>query len=90
VPLVSDNWTRHFKWRGVGEFPEEERAKLRGMVQRAHAQGRRLRLWATPDNPPGWKELHKAGVDLLNTDDLAGLGTFLRAQAGPNRANSSR
>jgi glycerophosphoryl diester phosphodiesterase len=90
VPLVSDNWTRHFKWRGAGEFPEEERAKLRGMVQRAHAQGRRLRLWATPDNSRGWKELHEAGVDLLNTDDLAGLGTFLRAQAGPDRAHSSR
>ena len=90
VPLVSDNWTKHFKWRGAGEFPEEERAKLRGMVRRAHAQGRRLRLWATPDNSPGWKELHDAGVDLLNTDNLGALETFLRAQAGRERPDASR
>ena len=90
VPLVSDNWTKHFKWRGAGEFPEEERAKLRSMVQRAHAQGRQLRLWATPDNSRGWKELHDAGVDLLNTDNLRGLETFLRTQAGRERPDSSR
>ena len=81
VPLVSDNWTKHFQWRGVGAFPTEEREKLRAVVRKAHAQGRRLRLWATPDNPRGWKELHDAGVDLLNTDSLAGLDMFLRTNA---------
>ena len=46
-------------------------------VQRAHSQGRRLRLWAAPDNPGGWTELHDAGVDLFNTDHLAEMETFL-------------
>jgi hypothetical protein len=26
-----------------------------------------------------WRQLHAAGVDLINTDDLDGLATFLRA-----------
>jgi len=80
VPLVSDNWTKHFQWRGAGPLPDDERAKLRAMVQRTHAQGRRLRLWAAPDNPTGWKELREAGVDLLNTDHLRELEIFLRAE----------
>jgi len=50
---------------------------LKQFVQRAHQQGRRIRFWAAPDNPAGWRELQQAGVDLLNTDDLAGLREFL-------------
>ena len=78
VPLISDNWTKHFKWRGAGPLPDDERASLRQLVARTHAQGRRLRLWAAPDNPSGWKELRDAGVDLLNTDRLPELSDFLR------------
>jgi hypothetical protein len=84
IPLISDNWSPHFRWRGAqdGPFPEAERAKLRLLVQRAHDQGRRLRLWNTPDSPVAWKELADAGLDLLNTDDLPGLAAFFRAKPG--------
>lgn len=80
VPLLSDNWTKHFSWRGVGALPPEERVRLAEMVRRTHAQGRRLRLWAAPDSPDGWRELYEAGVDLLNTDKLTELGLFLQKQ----------
>jgi glycerophosphoryl diester phosphodiesterase len=80
VPLVSDNWTKHFQWRGTGPMPEAEREKLRQLTRRAHAQGRRLRLWAAPDHEAGWKELFEAGADLVNTDKLAELERFLRAR----------
>ena len=83
VPMVSDNWMKLFQWRGAGAMPEPERAKLRQLVARTHAQGKRLRLWAAPDNEAGWKELLEAGVDLINTDKLAELETFLRAQEPP-------
>jgi glycerophosphoryl diester phosphodiesterase len=82
APLVSDNWTRHFTWQGVGAFPAAERQKLHDIVRTAHARGQRVRFWATPDQPGPqrdavWTELLAAGVDHLNTDDLAGLETFL-------------
>lgn len=77
-PLVSDNWTKHFKWKGQGALPADEREKLRGLVVKAHAQGRRIRLWATPDLEAGWRELLEAGVDLLNTDRLAEVEQFIR------------
>ncbi|CAM5639629.1 hypothetical protein SHIRM173S_04742 [Streptomyces hirsutus] len=28
IPLISDNWTLHFTWQGVGAFPAAERRKL--------------------------------------------------------------
>jgi hypothetical protein len=80
MPLISDNWRSHFRWRGQGPMPEQEREKLRAIVEKAHAKGRRVRFWATPDDPAVWRELVDAGVDLLNADDLAGLERFLRSQ----------
>ncbi len=78
MPLISDNWQSHFKWRGEGEFSADERQKLADIVKRAHADKRRVRLWATPDRPEVCKVLRDEGVDLINTDDLAGLSRFLR------------
>lgn len=84
IALISDNWTKHFTWKGIGVMPAEERRKLRTIVQSAHRKGRRVRFWATPDNPSAarqamWRELILAGVDLINTDDLDGLQQFLLA-----------
>jgi hypothetical protein len=78
IPLVSTNWQLSFNWRGVDAFPAAEREKLRDYVRKAHDQHYRLRFWATPDTPAAWRELRDAGVDLINTDDLAGLAAFLR------------
>lgn len=80
LPMISDNWTKLFRWRGVGEMPEPEAQRLRKMVEQAHAKGRSVRFWATPDNPAMWQALLNADVDLINTDDLAGLEKFLRSQ----------
>jgi len=78
MPLISDRWSTAFRWRGVGPMPEDERRKLKSLVTQAHAQGRRIRFWAVPDSPLGWRELLAAGVDLINTDNLDGLEKFLR------------
>lgn len=78
VPLVSDNWKLHFKWNGEGAIPPAEREKLRTFADRAHAQGRKFRLWGAPDNAAGWQVQFDAGVDLINTDHPAALQEFLR------------
>ncbi|MGP2439026.1 phosphatidylinositol-specific phospholipase C/glycerophosphodiester phosphodiesterase family protein [Streptomyces sp. JW3] len=85
IPLISDNWTNNFTWQGVGAFPAAERRKLHDIVGAAHARGQRVRFWATPDlagpaRDAVWTELVAAGVDHLNTDDLAGLEAFLDAR----------
>ncbi|MFJ3509423.1 phosphatidylinositol-specific phospholipase C/glycerophosphodiester phosphodiesterase family protein [Streptomyces luteogriseus] len=85
IPLISDNWTLHFTWQGVGVFPDPERRKLRGIVATAHRRGQTVRFWGTSDlagpaREALWGELLAAGVDHLNTDDLAGLEAFLDAR----------
>lgn len=77
MPLISGDWARLSDWDGVGPPPSGLREELQALVNRAHAQGRRLRLWGTPDLPAVWELLHESGVDLINTDDLSGLRTFL-------------
>ncbi|MFI2205333.1 phosphatidylinositol-specific phospholipase C/glycerophosphodiester phosphodiesterase family protein [Streptomyces sp. NPDC020192] len=85
ISLISDNWTQNFTWTGAGAFPDAERQKLRGITAAAHAHGQQVRFWATPDAAgPAcdalWTELLAGGVDYLNTDDLAGLQSFLDAR----------
>jgi hypothetical protein len=78
MPIISDSWFAHFKWRGREPISDAERQKLREAVAKAHASGRRIRFWATPDNETVWRELDAAGVDMINTDNLPGLAAFLR------------
>ena len=80
LPLISDNWGNHFRWRGVGEIPAAEKKKLRDVVKQAHNAGRRVRFWATPETPALWSELYDAGVDAINTDRLDELQDFLSAR----------
>ena len=83
VPLVSQNWNNLFTWQGVGPMPEAEREKLHDIVDTAHANGQRVRFWATPElaetREAVWRELLAAEVDYINTDNLAALETFLLA-----------
>ncbi|MFD9502660.1 phosphatidylinositol-specific phospholipase C/glycerophosphodiester phosphodiesterase family protein [Streptomyces sp. NPDC060035] len=92
IPLISSNWTQSFSWLGTGPFPAAERDRLRTLVSAARANGQRVRFWATPDvagpeRDAVWTELLAAGVDHLNTDDLAGLEAFLRHRDRDGRSN---
>jgi hypothetical protein len=78
MPMISDNWTLHFAWRGEGVIPLGQLERLKSIVEQAHERGRVVRFWATPETPALWRELRSAGVDLINTDKLAELRDFLR------------
>ncbi len=77
IPWISENWRTFSTWHWTGSMPEEVRRNLADWVTRAHAKGRRLRFWNVPDTPAAWRELRAAGVDVIGTDDLAGLQGFL-------------
>jgi hypothetical protein len=77
MPLVSENWTNVTRWKGVGAPPAGLRDELARLADLAHREGRRLRFWGSPDTEATWTLLRDAGVDLINTDDLAGLRGFL-------------
>jgi hypothetical protein len=82
IPMISDNWKKHFRWRGEGEIPAEEKERLSSIVQKAHEKGRTVRFWATDVRGKKqqiklWEELRDAGVDFINTDKLKMLNHFL-------------
>jgi hypothetical protein len=78
IPLISDNWTTLFKWRGNGSFPTTEETRLRSLVEATHREHRQLRLWAAPDLPASWKVQREVGVDFINTDKLSELAGQLK------------
>jgi len=82
VPIISDQWVKPFTWKGEGPMPQDQRQRLNEIVRKAHAKGRLVRFWLTPDDPSPerdavWRELLAANVDLINTDDLKGLQEYL-------------
>ncbi len=81
MPVISDQYSKHLKWRGNGAMPEEEWQKLQDLVHQVHHEGKKLRLWASPEKLEVWEKLYEAGVDFINTDQLALLAQFLKEQA---------
>ncbi len=77
MPVISENYSKVIRWDGVGDISKADFQKLTELTTRAHAEGKKVRLWASPDHPNAWSTLKEAGIDLINTDDLPGLKAFL-------------
>lgn len=77
MPIISDNYSNWSKWNGTTEATDNDLVRIRDLAQRVHAEGKKLRLWAIPDNEEAWRVLLNAGVDFINTDRLEGLHQFL-------------
>lgn len=76
VPRVSASYGSQFKWRGKGDMPAKQLEKLQAIVQKAHADNRRVRFWAMPNNERVWRTFLDAGVDWMNVDDLKRFKKF--------------
>jgi hypothetical protein len=77
MPVISDPFSNWCTWKADGPPPADEMNRIRELVARIHAEGKKLRLWAIPDNVKMWDALLNAGVDLINTDRLEELHVFL-------------
>lgn len=78
IALMSIGFTKYSKWNGKGRIPAQELDTIQQMIAGAHALGKPVRFWATPDNVNAWYHLMKLKVDYLNTDRIAELGSFLK------------
>ena len=77
MPVISDTYKNWSAWNGLSTPTANDLLRVHDLAQRVHAEGKRLRLWAIPDNEVVWDALLKVGVDLINTDHLQKLNTFL-------------
>ncbi len=71
MPVISDHYQNHFSWNGEGAMPDEEKMRLKSLCKRVRKEGKRLRLWATPEKEAVWKVLLESDVGFVNTDELA-------------------
>lgn len=75
--MASTKYSNLMKWKGRGVIPKEQKQKLIDLVNLAHQQGKKVRLWASPENTVVWEELLNCGVDFINTDELVKFKQFL-------------
>ena len=85
--MASCKYSKLLEWKGDGPMPDNQRKTLQAYVDMAHKYGKKVRLWASPENDRVWTELLKCGVDLINTDKLAQLKTFLLNQNNKTNTN---
>lgn len=65
------------KWNGKGIPRDEETAKIKTAVDKAHAQQKPVRFYGAPDFPNAWVNFMDLGVDYINTDHIPDLKKFM-------------
>ncbi len=76
MPFISTHYRQIFTLeQGSPDADDVEAAT--DFVKQCHAEGKKVRFWATPDNSEVWSFLRESDVDLINTDSLSGLHKFL-------------
>ncbi|MFD0795176.1 hypothetical protein ACFQZX_16255 [Mucilaginibacter litoreus] len=81
VAEVSLNFANYSAWKGEGELSKKDEAVLKSVVNAVHAAGKKVRFWGNPDNVAGWQKLMDIGVDILNTDKIDELKSFIAAKS---------
>lgn len=78
MPMVSERFSSIFGWEVLGqERTEHQWQVLSRLAKIAHGEGKKLRLWASPEDEAVWGQLLSSGCDLINTDELERLRQFL-------------
>jgi alkaline phosphatase len=78
IRLISANFQSYSKWVGNDELKEADKKKLKTLVDAAHSMDKPFRFWAIPDVEKGWQTMVELGVDIINTDNVAGVSAFVK------------
>lgn len=65
------------KWNGKGIPRDEETARVKSAVEKAHKQQKPMRFYGAPDFPNAWVNFMDLGVDYINTDHIPDLKKFM-------------
>lgn len=76
IALVSFSFGYYSKWKGEKPMAEEEKLKLKSIIDNVHSYGYPIRFWATPDTPLAWQTLFDLSVDFINTDHPKACKSF--------------
>ena len=78
MPLISCSMQPALGTVGLTGLDDTARERLADLVERTHAEGRRLRFWGHVESRPVWRALVEARVDHIGTDLPRSLARWLR------------
>lgn len=77
MPVISDKYSKVFGWNIFSKPPTQEKLlRLHSVANNVHAEGKKLRLWNSPENELVWNALLEAGADIINTDSISQLSIY--------------
>lgn len=79
ISMISLNLRNYSNWNGKEPMLDEDYQKLSEVVKAAHALGKPIRFWGTPDGERAWSTFHALGIDVINTDTPAACAAYFRA-----------
>ncbi len=78
MPIISDKYSKVLgKQLFSKRLSSKKLVKLKSIAEQTHAEGKKLRLWKSPEDELIWSQLLSQGVDIINTDSLILLSRFL-------------
>ncbi len=80
MPFISEHAGKVAGTDDYAKVGEAEWLRIKSFIEDVHAQDKKTRLWATPENEQLWQQLSDLGIDLINTDELGRLRSFLMGQ----------
>lgn len=82
IALLSESIQKFTGLQQIYPADKKTDAAIRAAVESAHAMGKPIRFWATPDTPEAWQQLIQWQVDYINTDHILALRDYLRSVTG--------
>lgn len=80
MPVVSERFSKYNPYTLSGKVNPAKESKLKSHIKAVHQQGKKVRFWAHPDDKATWDYLLSLGVDLINSDKLEELDSFLTSK----------
>jgi glycerophosphoryl diester phosphodiesterase len=80
MPLIGIDFEEEIEWNGVGKMPFDEYKKFKDVVQEAHKQGKKVRVYNLPEEENVWDVMHTAGVDMISSKNPEAFKSFLESR----------
>lgn len=81
IGLVSVPFKKYSQWNGSGEIDQSDVKRLDGIIDSAHAAGKKIRFYGDPDTKTCWTTLIRLDADVIGTDHIDELADFLNKKA---------
>jgi alkaline phosphatase len=78
VGLVSLPLSKLSNWKGEGDISRKDKKAIRHTIDSVHSAGKPIRFWAAPDTQTSWKLQMKLHADLIGTDKIDDLNSFMK------------